>query len=282
MDEIVCSSRPQAETVLASMAWQPPPPPATTEGRVAALRDAMARFSNSEQHPERRSAVDRAISALDGFPFAEEARTRALARLTGERIEAVADLGFIVPTETLASSLNVGEFELDTIRLEVLEVVRVIGRQEEPTAATQESVARLEGRFDAHPLGHVPPVSLLYQNHDATAALLAATIIARHSGRPRRPALARTTRIATRRTEINQVAVSAGTSVVIDLDRTGLEFGSGPHQCPGQRIAEQIVAGITAAIESADYRIVADEIVHHPDGRPSALPMERSDLSGPA
>lgn len=266
------------ESVLGSDNFAPPPaPPSLTPGPTADLRAEMARFSAAVHHPPRRAAVESAIAGLDGFSFENEARRRTTNRLSGPDLDAIADLGFVVPTEALGAALGVTDDALADVLADVRSVVTVIGRQQTDIAAADTAVGRLLTRFGDHPAGPVVAISLLYQNHDATAALLAATMVARHQDARRRSAIARTSRIALAATTVEGTDVSAGEVVTLDLESAELEFGAGPHACPGRAIAERIVAGIAAAIESSGYTLIGDQIDFHPDGRAASLPLRRTD-----
>ncbi len=279
MSAVTFSSRTDVEHVLSSSDFEPPPG-RSTDGSVAGLRAAMARFSGEADHTHRRAAVELAVRLISDFPFALDAERRTLDVLaSGERVETMADLAFVVPTATLANALLASSkhqdpLTLGSIRRDVLAVVEVVGRQLGSNDAADDAADRLRDRFHDHPAGPVAPISLLYQNHDATAALLGATIIANHRGWPRRCSLARTVRVAIRPTTVGGTAIAEGDAVLLDLESTELEFGAGPHQCPGQRVAEQIVLGVTTALERSQYGVVRSLVEFHDDGRPSRLPME--------
>lgn len=277
MDPLKVTSVDGVTAVLSSPAFQPPPAPAATTGAAAALRSQMARFSSPDDHGPRRAALESTITSLIGFPAPEIARNRTLARLTGRRIEAVTDIGLVVPTDTLALALGMPESDLDAVREDVLALAKVIGRQEAPDETTDGAVTRLLDRFADHPAGAVAPVSLLYQNHDATAALLASALLADHLGAQRRSSLSGTSRVATATVTIAGSDIAAGSLVALDLESTGLEFGSGPHQCPGQSIALGIVAGIRQALSERSYRVIDDLIELSDDGRAAALAMGPSE-----
>jgi cytochrome P450 len=145
----------------------------------------------------------------------------------------------------------------------VAAVVRVIGRGEPAGAAADGAAARLLARVG------VPGASILYQAHDATAALLLAAL----TGRPAPPLVTR--RRAARATAVGDRALPAGAEVALDLTAAGLGFGAGPHRCPGRAVAEALVAGTLGALAEHRYVVVAER-VRYRDGRPSAVPLQRT------
>ncbi len=218
------------------------------------------------------------VSAIDSLPsdsIEGVAFEQTRSKLLGRPLDALTDLGFVVPTETLGRSFGVDEAELDALVVDVGLVASVIGRGQPSGAESDAAVERLLARFASHPNGPVSAASALYQNYDATAALLSVTLLARHLKKPRRSALVRTVRIAIADTTIGDVSVPVGSSVFLNLDHADLQFGSGPHQCPGRNIAEAIVSGIVAAIELGGYRLLANQISYDSTGRPLGLPMAR-------
>ncbi|HET6951147.1 MAG TPA: hypothetical protein VFI47_12270 [Acidimicrobiales bacterium] len=271
---VVLTSRADVEAVLASPAMLTPPPPAALgAGSLARLRAAMARFTDGDAHPPRRAAVEAAVDRLVPAEVGAVARAATLARLTGGPVDALAAVAFTVPTAALGLALGVPGGEIDALVADVRQIVAVIGRGEPATPAADGAADRVLARFAGHPAGAVPVASLLYQNHDATAALTVATVVARHHGVPRRPALARTVRIAARGAHLGGTAVAAGATVVLDLDAAGLEFGAGRHRCPGRAVAEAVAGAIADALAEAGYRLLPDLVEHAPDGRPRTLPM---------
>ncbi len=248
---------------LRTDALVPPPAPANLgDGATAQLRNAMARFSHGDEHGPRRDQVIAAFDRLD--PGAIETTARALSeRFLGARaLSALGlgaqagderpDLGFVVPTHCMAAALGVPESEWEIVRSDVVAVVAVIGRQEAASEASDRAAERLMQRFADHPDGPVAAISLLYQNHDATAALLAAVGTAADSGEQRRSALVETVRQAAEPTTVGSTAIEAGSTVVLSMEARSNEFGAGPHACPGRAVAEAIVAGIVAA--TANHR----------------------------
>ena len=112
---------------------------------------------------------------------------------------------------------------------------------------------------------------MLYQNYDATAALLIETLLARHRHTDRAAAVTRTTRVAVGDTTIDGAPIPAGTLVVLDLAGAGLEFGAGEHACPGRQLAEAIVDGIVSAIDAARFEIIDCSSIVDTNGRPVSI-----------
>jgi cytochrome P450 len=271
------AERAEVEAALADPALVPPgAPPSIGAGATADLRAAMARFGAGAAHHERRTAVVAAVEAPDPARLRAAAVARTRPRLTGARIEALADVGHRVPVPTLVEALGALDADdgadADRLTDDVRRVAEVIGRGAPSSAASDRAAARLLDRFAAHPAGAVPVVSVLYQAHDATAALLAATLVSRHGGIPRRSAIAGTLRTAVADTVVGGTPIAAGTVVALDLDASGLERGSGPHRCPGFDLAEALVAGMVDALGERGYELLPDEVVLT-GGRPTAVPM---------
>lgn len=258
---------------MTSSALIPPAAPETTTGVLSTLRSEMARFSDTTSHPARRAQLEACVASVGTFPFQDQARRRAANVLKGAQVNAIAELAFVIPTDTFATALQIEDDELGELRSDVKAVVEVIGRHRPSTAAANDAASRLLERFQTHASGPVAAISLLYQNHDATAALVASMLLARHERTDRRSALARTVRVATEATKIGETEITPGSLVELNLETSRFEFGVGPHHCPGQPIAESIVAGILEAVDAADYQVVSDLVELNPDGRAKELPM---------
>jgi cytochrome P450 len=275
MTSLITLSTPNAVcAALHDACLEPPPPrPSLGHGATASLRAAMARFSSGGCHAPRRAEVEIVLGVLDPAAVrstAFEIATRHV-ELRGavDGFDAVADLAFRVPTETMLTVLGV-EGDRSVLVNDVRSVVEVVGRG---LAATESSDAATERLLDAcarSGRNAVAVVSVLYQTYDATAALLTETILARHRHANRAPAVTQTRRAVVTETVIDGVRLSPGSMVVLDLGAVGLEFGAGPHQCPGRTVAEAIVEGIIAAIDSAG--LVVHDISYSTDQtRPTSI-----------
>ena len=185
-------------------------------GTTAELRNAMARFSSGSHHTSRRADVEAAIAAVN--LAALNKRTLAVTSehlAMREDCDVIGDIGFVVPTEALAMALGVPSATLAEIRRDVRSIVACIGRGEPSSKVSDDASTRLLARFESHPGGAVATVSMLYQNHDATASMFAATLLADARNEPRRNALARTVRVATADVHIGEVSVAAGETVEV-------------------------------------------------------------------
>ena len=259
MSAIVLTERAAIEAALADPSLVPPA--IRGPGAALALRAAMARFSGPTEHPARRAAVVAAADAIDVRRLADTAAVQTRLRLAGAAVDAVAEIARVVPTKALASSLGAP----DTPVADVDAVVAVVGRGQPATPAADAAAQRLIGRFG------VEGASLLYQNFDATAALIATRLAAIATGGAPAPAVPRTKRVGPH-----------GTDVTLEIGAAGLPFGSGPHRCPGEQLAEAIVAGVLAAIESAGYRPDPRSLAVDADGRPTALTLVPPGAAQPA
>lgn len=281
--ELKLHSPAEALAALTSPSLVPPPaPPTLGPGATADLRNAMARFSSGDEHRERRASVVAAVGRLEPDAVAAIARRETLALLdgAGDLVDAIGHIAFVAPTRALANALapTLDATELDRAVADVATTVSAIGRGQRSSPITDAAVTRLAALFapvDRTDLaGAVPPLSLLYQNHDATAALIAALLVAQHTEEPLRSPLAKTVRVATEATGILDRQIAAGQVVIVPIEAADLRFGAGQHECPGRRLAESIAEAVVAGIGEADYRIDGDGITYGDDGRATAIPLE--------
>lgn len=192
----------------------------------------MARFSGPTEHAARRRSVLELLGTIDLDDV-----TRTASALVRELGGDTDSLRWSVPTYTLAAVLG-ATADREQIRADTEAIARVIGRNEPSSAKSDESAERLLAACAHHP-EPVAAVSILYQNHDATAGLVQSEM--RKSFSP-----ATTRRIATTSMAIGDLELDAGDEVTIALD--GIRYGSGPHRCPGQALAEAIASGIIESV----------------------------------
>ncbi|MFW2333845.1 hypothetical protein [Ilumatobacter sp.] len=243
------SSPPIADTdlvrqVMCDPTFHPHPSAFPIDGSTLRLREQMARFSGPDTHPARRTTVMALIDRID--PQLAEAISGELTDAELARGGDAESVAAMVPTCTLARVL---ELRCDHRSLvgDVEAVVRVIGRGERPTFASDAATDRLIG-LAADPADAVALASVLYQNFDATSAAIRNAELARRDGTEPAPAVERTRRVATLPAAIGDRHVEAGEDVVLEIASAGAPFGVGPHECPGRVVAEAIVRGATAAL----------------------------------
>lgn len=223
------------------------PPPRPGPGATLDLRRRMARFSNSRFHEARRSEVDEAVDSVDLAVAVAATRAEARRRLAGGQSgESVA---MTCPVAGLAVGLGIVDpgdrSAIDGLVVDVVAVVEVIGRGAEPSPGADDATDRLIALCGGGPASDpLACVSLLYQTMDATAALIRAVRAAEHAGVPRIPAVQRTMRMATTKTNVEDITMNSGEIVTIEIGAVGLEFGAGPHACPGRELAEALAAAV--------------------------------------
>ncbi len=219
-----------------------------SEGSTIALRRRMARFSGPDQHLQRRALVEAAVDEIDVTAAERIARTTTSDLLRTGR-PTVDDIAITAPTATLIVLLELPLDPGPAVR-DVEAVVRVLGRGEsaddKSDAATDRLLAAVPETSDATTI-----VSLLYQNFDATAALVRTTLAARQSGHTPEPAVRATRRVAVAPVDLAEHRLDPGAEIVLEIGAAGLPFGAGPHVCPGRELAEAIVRGIVAALDAA-------------------------------
>lgn len=244
-EPLVVSDAPAVEAALTDPALVPHGTDDPSNGATIRLRHQMARFSGPVDHPERRRAVEAAIARLDidSAGTMAEALTRAAAA-AGASVDEVART---VPTLVMGRLLGIVDAGL-VDRVDAM--VRVIGRGEPAGDASDAAVdSLLAAVADSNHAGDpVALVSMLYQNFDATTALIRATVEGRQLGRPAAPAVPRTRRVATAECSFSGHDLAPGDEVVVEIGAAKLPFGFGPHECPGRRLAEQIVESVVSAV----------------------------------
>ncbi len=249
-----------ALAALESSTLVPPPRPADlSAGPTAELRDAMARFASGDDHLAARRDVEAAIATVDVELLTRETRERtrlAASDATDRPVDAVADIGAVVPTQALLATLGVDADDIRSCAVDVRAIVGVIGRGEPLNASVEAAARRLAAAFAGHPNGPVAAISMLYQNHDATAALFGSVLLARATDTPRPNALARTIRIATADTVLADTPFAAADtslrhveSPVVDADDDDVESddeveGNAAPVAPG----ELVLAGETIEV----------------------------------
>jgi cytochrome P450 len=252
------------------------PPTRSGDGATLELRRAMARFSSPDDHPARRTGVERAIADVDIGVAAQAAGRAARRQLDSAAVRdamtiahsapltgLAAAIGLVDPDDEVAVAAHVGDVDV---------VTAVIGRGAPSSRAADAAADRLLALAAEHS-DPVAVVSMLYQCLDATAALVATGLVAHARVRPRVAAVPRTVRLATHTTTFGGTSVEVGDTLVLELGRADAEFGVGPHACPGRALAERLAEAVIGEIESSGVGIDLDDLVVDDDGRPVTLPL---------
>lgn len=219
------------------------------DGRTAALRDAMARFSSGPNHAARREVLLELLSTIDPNQ-AERLAAEITTALHGDRGVGADWLSWHVPTYVVASLLGL-EDQRELIRCHTETIAKVIGRNEPSSAKSDQAAEELLSLCQKQ-IDPVAAVSVLYQNHDATAGLIGSMA---DTSRPA-PAGA-TVREAAVATAIGDMEIVAGQQISIDL--TDMTYGTGAHACPGQELALAIADGVVSAISSGQEPLASDQ-----------------------
>ena len=267
----------------------PPPPPASVgTASCAHLRASMARFSHGALHAERRQIVDTLIAGID--PAVVGSAAQALVEELGrsvDTLDVVGDVAYRVPTLALLNGLGLAPTglvgrETDALLGCLVKVVKVIGRGVAATAESDAACEQLLSMLQRASAGQPPtdPVvlaSVLYQNHDATAALVIEMLMANLDGQPRQAAVRRTVRVATFPVVLQPsgTLLKPGEAVGLDLAGANLEFGAGPHQCPGSSRALTIASTIVQALAAEGFAVVKRPTTFDANGRPEELLMQK-------
>ncbi|MBC6449692.1 hypothetical protein [Actinokineospora xionganensis] len=187
----------------------------------------MPRFSDGARHARGRAQVEAVLPEVSGLRSAAAART----------------------------GTPRGEFDLMPIALDVpVAVLAAALGVEEVAAAVRLTRELCESRSDEAylPLAALLPdpaaVSVLFQAHDATAALIAAAVLEGGVEQAVRSApVHRTQRRTVANTAIGGVVLPPGSALWVSLAETGT-FGAGRHACPGSALATTLAQGVLDAL----------------------------------
>jgi cytochrome P450 len=255
--------------------------PRVGAGPAATLLAAMARFTEGATHAQARRAVTEVIESIDGQRVRAVAAERARVALDGSRGAVDAgDLARQVTTEALALALGLTPPQAAATVDDVAVLCRAAAPGAGPRpaddadAAAHALVTRCSAAGSSDRV--VAMVSVLFQAHDAVAALVGNCLVARirnGTGAGDVNRLVRTTLVedppvhATRRwadttLELDGATITPGDEVTIVLATDATDrvppatFGSGPHACPGHELALALATGFLTGVRDANWRPV--------------------------
>jgi len=266
-----------------------PVPAAIAGGSAAEVFGALVRMNDGERHVAPKLALQRALAlAASGDRAQRRARTVA-ARLLAEG-RSIGAWAFEAPVSTVASLLGFADAQLPAVArwmgdfvaclsplssaqqvdlahaasLRLLAAMRDLlqGAPQGSLAASVAQEAGAAGWQDDHAI-LANLVGLLSQTYEATAGLLGNSLVAIQQGArsgaaaalvaqviKTDPPIVNTRRFAAERCAVGGVTVEAGQAILVMLGTAQRGFGHGRHACPGQQLAQQIVAGCIEALPS--------------------------------
>ncbi len=260
------------------------------------IQGQMARFSDGNEHAERRGAVSRIVASLPVLPLLNHTRDETEARLAElaqgwSSRRSVADDGTQAyatwpdsgsmtldampyfarrrPVTSLAQFLLPAVDDVDPIVDDVTGLVRTLAPSASSNVFLQTegnaAATRLLGHFgdDADALA---AISILFQTHDATAALIGQALAIDETGCSARD---RVNWAILHRAPVTQTVrhrgPEAGGALVVPLDSSGpypLTFGSGAHACPGRQLASLLAEAVIGPMVDRRWRPIRESLVY--------------------
>jgi cytochrome P450 len=240
-----------------------PPAPEATTG-IAWLRATVARFSTGPAHTRRRAIAVAQLSTIDIAALRESARTATIKRLApGLDLMTVART---LPIELLAAALDLPAaapplvaaiaraYPAGTPDPAADAAIELLAETPDETTAARIGLLAQAATATAGLIGNAAFLMLRNNLDDPAEAIIAETL--RHT-----PPVRATTRITPTGDPItiDLAAANRDTDVFPNPDlfdptranrEAHLDFGSGPHHCPGRHLATAITAGVLDAIRN--------------------------------
>lgn len=266
-----------------------PVPAAIAGGSAAEVFGALVRMNDGERHVAPKLALQRALALAASGDLAQRRARAVAARLLAEG-RSIGAWVFEAPVSTVASLLGFTDGQLPAVARWMGDFVACLSplsraqQVEQAHAASLRLLAAMRGLLQAVPEGSLAAtvaqeagaagwqddhailanlVGLLSQTYEATAGLLGNSLVAIQQGAASGdanalvaqvmetdPPIVSTRRFAAERCAVGGVTVEAGQAILVMLGAAKRGFGHGRHACPGQQLAQQIVAGCIEALPS--------------------------------
>jgi len=266
-----------------------PVPAAIAGGSAAEVFGALVRMNDGERHVAPKLALQRALALAACGDLAHRRARAVAARLLAEG-RSIGAWAFEAPVSTVASLLGFADAQLPAVARWMGDFVACLSplssaqQVDQAHAASLRLLAAMRELLQAAPQGSLAAsvaqeagaagwqddhailanlVGLLSQTYEATAGLLGNSLLAIQQGAPSGDAVAlvaqvmetdppivNTRRFAAERCAVGGVTVEAGQAILVMLGTAQRGFGHGRHACPGQQLAQQIVAGCIEALPS--------------------------------
>ncbi|NOX30753.1 MAG: hypothetical protein GXP35_12015 [Actinobacteria bacterium] len=250
------TERLEVEAALEHLDLNPPPSdPSLGSGATIRLRELMARFADGPTHLLRRAAIVEVLGAIDLNKVDSLARHLTRSQIADGEAE-LEQIASTVPVGVVAGLLGVRNRgstvgRSGSLTDDVVLVAGAIGAGVQVGHAVDAASSRVVAACGGWAVG-VAKASLLYQTHGATRALIM-TIVDCQPGSQRAPAVLATERIAVNQLSLCGREIDSGDRAVIEIGAVGLEFGHGPHHCPGRGLAEVIANAVAQEFADARY-----------------------------
>lgn len=266
-----------------------PVPAAIAGGSAAEVFGALVRMNDGERHVAPKLALQRALALAASGDLAQRLARAVAARLLAEG-RSIGAWAFEAPVSTVASLLGFADAQLPAVARwmgDFVACLSPLSRAQQVDlahAASLRLLAAMRELLQAAPQGSLAAtvaqeagaagwqddhailanlVGLLSQTYEATAGLLGNCLVAIQQGvasgdanalvaqvMETDPPIVNTRRFAAERCAVGGVTVEAGQAILVMLGTAQRGFGHGRHACPGQQLAQQIVAGCIEALPS--------------------------------
>lgn len=223
----------------------------------------LVRMNDGARHAAPKRALMQLLASVDLARLHEQSARLAHDRLpgsAGELNELMVDLPLFAVAQLLgiapADWPQIAGWTRDFVAaLPVQADSAAIARAQLAAAGLQQAFATLRPGDDASLRANL--IGLLVQTCEATAGLLGNALLALRGQAGPGPVLAihNTRRYAARDLQMAGVTIRQGQMILVLLADDGLDFGHGVHRCPGQAVAQTIVAAILPAWSAALDRL---------------------------
>ncbi len=264
------------------------------------IQSQMARFSDGPAHGERRRAVESVLSDLPVVALLNHTRDETEARLVElaegwaqDRRGSDAEVPYGRWLDSGTMSLDVMPYfarrrpvtsllqillpaidDVDPLVDDVRSLVVAVAAGATPSLDGDEAAERLLGHLGDGPEG-IAAISVLFQTHDATAALIGQALAIDDPNCTARDRVNWAVLHAAPVTRTLRFAETKNAPIVVPLDSSGpfpLTFGSGRHACPGRHVAVLLAEAVIGPLVERRWHPLSESLEYE----------DRANLSLPA
>ena len=250
-----CRVRPPDQPVPEHLAGTP----------CGAIFAELVRLNDGARHAAPKQVLMQLLAGIDLARLHDETARLARDHLPGSAAE-LNELMFDVPLYAVAQMLGFAAADRPQIARWIRDFVAALPVQADNAiiARSQLAATGLQQAFRALRPGdeaglRANLIGVLVQTCEATAGLLGNEVLALREDHPEpAPAIHNTRRYAACDFELDGMAIRQGQMILVLLATAGLGFGHGVHRCPGQAVAQTIVAAILSSWTSALQQLTLD------------------------